>query len=186
MIEDRIGYRYAKSLFDLSKEKNILEEVHQDMNLIHNTCEGSPDLVAFLESPLIGADKKREAVKSIFGDKVRSQVTQLLLDMIIQKNREMYLDNVAKAFVLLYDIERKIQRGELISAMPLSPEVVAQVKAMVEQKTGKQFEITTKIDESIIGGFILKVGDRLFDGSIASRLSELSHEFRKNQYIREY
>jgi F-type H+-transporting ATPase subunit delta len=186
MVEDRIGYRYAKSLFDLAKEKQILEDVREDMALIHQVCIENRDFLVMLKSPLINGDKKLKVLRSIFSKKFTSDFTQLLMDIIVKKGREKFLDYVAKSFLQLYDIEKHIQRGKLISAKPLSNEQVEQIKAEVAKETGDTFELEMEVDPSLIGGFVLKIGDKLFDGSIATSLRQLKQDFRKNTYIKQF
>lgn len=186
MVEDRIGYRYAKSLFDLAKKKQILEDVREDMALIHQVCVSNRDFRVMLKSPLIKGDKKLKVIKSIFDSKFTSDFSKILMEIIVRKGREKFLDYVAKSFLQLYDIEKHIQRGKLISAKPLSAEQVDQIKAKVEKETGDTFEVELEIDPSLIGGFVLKIGDKLFDGSIATSLRQLKQDFRKNTYIKQF
>jgi len=186
MIEDRIGYRYAKSLFDLAKEKNLLEEVKDDMAVIHGVSEQSREFRTMLSSPLISASKKEAILAAIFGGKLESDFTKHLIDIIVRKGRERYLDNAAKSFLELYDREKHIQRGVLTSAVTLSEEQVAAIKAQVEKETGDTFEMDVEVDPELIGGFVLKIGDRLFDGSVASSLRKLKQDFQENTYIKQF
>ena len=186
MVEDRIGYRYAKSLFELAKEKDLLEPVRADMNMIHETAEASRDFVLMLKSPLIPASKKEAILHSLFKDKLSSNFSELLINIIVRKGRERYLDNVAKAFLVLYDVEKHIQRGKLISAEPLEEAQIAEIKKIVEQQTGDSFEIDIEVDPSLIGGFILKIGDKLFDGSVSNQLREIKQDFVQNTYIKKF
>ncbi len=186
MIEDRIGYRYAKSIFDLAKEKNMLEEVREDMSLIHETSVANRDFRSMLDSPLIPARKKEVILKAIFKDKFGSEFTRLLISILVRKGRERYLDNAAKSFLQLYDIAKHIQRGKLVSAAPLSAEQIAAIKEEVHKETGDQFEMEVEVDPTLIGGFVLHIGDRLFDGSIASSLRKLEQEFSDKSYIKQF
>jgi F-type H+-transporting ATPase subunit delta len=186
MIDDRIGYRYAKSLFDLAKEKNLLEEVKVDMELIHLTSVQSRDFRSMLNSPLISPKKKRTILQAIFKDKFDTDFTKLLVEIMVRKGRERYIDNAAKAFLQLYDLEKHIQRGKLISAMPLTDAQIAEIRKEVEKETGDDFEMDVEIDPALIGGFVLKIGDQLFDGSIASSLRKLEQEFQTNTYIKQF
>ncbi len=186
MVEDRIGYRYAKSLFDLAKEKNVLEQVWEDMGMIHETAEGSRDFVLMLNSPLIASSKKEAILHQLFKGKYSSDITEMLVDIIVHKGRERYLDNVAKAFLVLYDAEKHIQRGKLTSAEPMSEAQIAEIKKIVEKQTGDTFEIDVEVDPSLIGGFILSIGDKLFDGSVSTKLREIKQEFVQNTYIKKF
>ncbi|MFK7969408.1 MAG: ATP synthase F1 subunit delta [Bacteroidia bacterium] len=186
MVEDRIGYRYAKSIFDLAKEKNMLEDVHADMAYIHEVCMTSPDFVRVLESPIINEGKKNSILKEVVGKHMQSDMTKLLTDQIVRKGRERYLDNMAKAFVQLYDLEKHISHAVLTSATPLTDDQVSKIKAQLAKQTGDTIDLVVKVDESLLGGFVLKLGDQLFDGSVASGLRKLRQEFGDSSFERKY
>lgn len=186
MVEDRIGYRYAKSIFDLAKEKDMLEDVHADMAYIHEVCISSPDFVRVLESPIINAGKKGTILGEVVGKHMKSEMTKLLTKQIVTKGRERYLDNMAKAFVELYDIENHITHATLTSAVPLSDAQVTEIKEKLAKQTGDTIDLDVKVDDKLLGGFVLKLGDQLFDGSIASGLRKLRQEFGDSSFEKKY
>ncbi|MEM7372878.1 MAG: ATP synthase F1 subunit delta [Bacteroidota bacterium] len=176
MVEDRIGFRYAKSIFGLAEEKNMLEDTHTDMALIHQVSRENPQFVRMLKSPLVHGDAKQKIVDRVFADAFKAELTTLLVKMVIDKGREQYLPNVAKAFIDLYDRAKGIARGTLTSAAPLSDEEAKAIQQAVEKELGKTFKMDTEVNADLIGGFKLKIGDRLFDGSISSSLRRLRRE----------
>lgn len=179
MVEDRIGYRYAKSAFALAEEKNIVEETREDMGMIANVISSNREFAAFLKSPLISSSKKLTIVNEIFGGNYKSELAEMLVQLVVRKGREMYLPQVAESFLRLYDEAKKILRGVLTSAVPLSSDQMKKIKASMEEKSGKTFEMESEVNPELIGGFVLKVGDTLFDGSVASSLRKLNQEFSK-------
>lgn len=180
MIETKLGLRYARSIYDLACEKGQLAEVMADFNAISKVCAANRDFVAMLNSPLINGDKKAAIIRKIF---TLSTITDKLLDVIIRKGRERFLDDIAICFREIYDQDHKITRCTLTTAEPATPEFVGQVSAFVETKTGTAAEIEVKTDKSLIGGFVLRFGDNLFDGSIRATLRRLKQEFEDNPYI---
>lgn len=176
MVEDRIGYRYAKSIFGLAEEKNVLEDTHVDMSLIDQVCKENPQFVNMLRSPLVHSDAKQKIVDRVFGSSFKAELTTLLVKMVISKGREQYLPNVAKAFIELYDRAKGIARGILTSAVPLDAKETKAIQDAVEKELGKTFKMETEVNPDLIGGFKLKIGDRLFDGSISSSLRRLRRE----------
>ena len=176
MVEDRIGYRYAKSAFSLAQEQKELDPAHADMKMIHDLCVDSRDFVGMLESPIIAREKKQEVLDKIFAGKYQTKMIPLLVQIIVQKGRESFLPNVAEAFLDMYDEAKGILRGVLTSATELPAATVAEIKSTMEKTSGKTFEMTTEIDPELLGGFRLKVGDKLFDGSVASSLRRLKQE----------
>ncbi|RMG68402.1 MAG: ATP synthase F1 subunit delta [Bacteroidetes bacterium] len=178
MVEDRIGYRYAKSAFSLAVEQKQLDQVQADMALVHRVVEENRELRMLLDSPLVHASKKQAVLDGIFKSHYQSEITPLLVQMVVRKGRERYLPQVTHAFLSMYDEDQGIVRGVLTSAAPLSAKTQQEIKAVVEKETGKRLIMETKEDASLIGGFTLKVGDRLFDGTIVSGLRRLRQRFK--------
>lgn len=183
MIEVRLGDRYAKSIMQLAIERKELEPVKQDFDLIQSVCNENPAFTRMLKSPLIGQDKKQAIIDQVFG-KNFSPITQNLVEIIIRKKREAYLLDIAVRFLHAYDIEKNITRGLLTSSRPMSPAQVAKIKGVVEDELKTSFIMEESIDPELIGGFVLKVGDFLYDGSISAGLRKLKQEFEKNPYVK--
>ncbi|MEL6592928.1 MAG: ATP synthase F1 subunit delta [Bacteroidota bacterium] len=179
MVEDRIGYRYAKSVYGLAEERKELDAVRNDMQLITETVAQSRDLYNLLQSPLVAASKKQAVIKGVFGEAVKTEMVQHLLEIVVRKGREQFIPNIARAFLELYDQDHKILRGTLTSAYEMDAKQIEEIKSIMQQKSGQTLEIETEVDEDLIGGFTLKVGDRLFDGSIAGSIRRARREFIK-------
>lgn len=179
MVEDRIGYRYAKSAFSLAEEKDILEDVHGDMGLFMDVWEQNRDFQTLLDSPIVKNDKKQAIIDAIFKPHFQSELMKLLVEMIVRKGREMYLPQVASSFMSIYDQVKGIGRGTLTSAIPLSDDQVKEIQGNLEKATGKTYELTEEVNPDLIGGFILKVDDTLFDGSIASSLRRARKQLKE-------
>lgn len=170
MVEDRIGHRYAKSAFELAEEKGTLDTVHSDMSMFMEVYDESRDFRNMLESPIIKLDVKQKILNRIFGEHFQSDLMKMLVELVVRKNRGMYLPYVAEAFLKIYDEVKGIARGTIHSAIPLSDKQVQQIQETLEKDTGKRFELTEEVDPELIGGFVLKVGDTQFDGSVATAL----------------
>ncbi|MDP5170270.1 MAG: ATP synthase F1 subunit delta [Bacteroidia bacterium] len=176
MVEDRIGYRYAKSAFSLAQEHNELEAAKADMQMLHDLFAQSAEFRSMLQSPIIQGAKKQAVLDLIFKGKFETKVVEHLIRIIVSKGREPFLQNVASAFLDMYDEATGVLRGVLTSAVALPAATIAQIKASMESTTGKTFEMTTEVNPELIGGFTLKVGDSLFDGSMSSSLRRLKQE----------
>jgi F-type H+-transporting ATPase subunit delta len=173
----RISSRYAKSLFDLALEQNILDKVHHDMKLMADICKNSPELLNCLKSPVINGDKKQAVLDSLFA-KSFTKLTMLFIQTVIRKRREQYLVNIAEEFLVLYREHKNIQQAHITSASPLSSKVKNELKENLEKQTGKTIEIETQVDPKLIGGIRIQVGDKLFDDSIATQLNNLRLHMR--------
>ncbi len=172
MSELRISSRYAKSLFDLAIEQNVLEAVHDDMKLFAVTSEANPSLGNVLKSPIIDGDKKMAVLNGIFS-KHFNALTGIFLNTLIKKRRENYLLGIAQEFMSFYKEKKNIVIAKVTTATMISDEARKQIKANLEKQTGKTIELETKVDPSIIGGIKIQVGDKLFDDSVARQLNNL-------------
>ena len=183
MIEIRLGDRYAKSIYDLAMERKEVEKVRQDFQLIDKVCGQNPDFRNLLASPIVNTGKKQTIISLIFKDKL-SVLTENLVQIIVRKKREMYLPDIAQRYLDLYDRRNNITRGTIISATKLEAAQKQAIVDLVKQELKTDFQVVEKVDPELIGGFKLFVGDRLFDGSIASRLRDLQQQFLNNPYVK--
>lgn len=185
MLELRLGTRYAKSILELAKERKELDEVVKDFQYIYSVCNSNPDFVAMLKSPMIQPDKKDRIIKMVLDRCKPTEMTVKFIEIIVRKRREVYLYDIADRFLYLYDKEKNITRGVLISAQLLDEAQKAIIVKSAEKAMDTNFFITEKIDPDLIGGFILKVGDKIYDGSLSAGLRKLKNEFEGNPYIKE-
>lgn len=180
MSESRIAARYAKSLLELSKEKKALEKVVKDIEMFAGICESNRDFVLMLRNPIIHHGHKLAVLKKIFTKKVNN-ITISFFEIITRKNREQYLPEMAKAFLHQYNVEKGIVESTVITASPLSAALKKEVNAVLKKITGdKKVELTEVVDEELIGGFVLKVGDKQIDDSVSSRLREIKLQLNQN------
>jgi F-type H+-transporting ATPase subunit delta len=167
----KVARRYAGSLLGFAQKQNELDAVADDMRLIAQTCADSPDLRRALKSPVIKTDKKVAVLNSIFGGHIGT-TSQNFIRMVAVNNREAILPEIARAFIALYRERLGIVAAEIITAVPLSDQEREKAKSMVSGM-GKSVELSEKIDENIIGGFIIQIGDKQLDQSVSSRLSAI-------------
>jgi F-type H+-transporting ATPase subunit delta len=176
MSEITVALRYAKALIDLAEEQNALEAVKTDMELFLNTVKGTSELGAVLSNPIISHSKKVNILTDIFGSKV-SKVTLAFLNIMVNKGRGEVLYTTAQEFIGLYDIKNHITNARVVTASPLSAENKKKMLDDVQQAIGGTVKLADKVDPSLIGGFVLTVGDRQVDTSIASSLKRMKKEF---------
>lgn len=186
MRESRVSHRYAKSLLDLALEKGQLEPVSEDMRLVLETIRANHDLSVVLKSPVINTDKKQEILKAIFGGNI-GVITTTFLDIITRKRREGELEGIAEAFVMQYRKHKEILTAVITTAQGLDDKLRAQIMEIVKQSSsGKSVELVEKTDKELIGGFILRVGDKQVDASIIRQIKDLERSFSENPYIKEF
>jgi F-type H+-transporting ATPase subunit delta len=180
-----VATRYAKSLFDLAKEQNQQEVVFADMAQIANACRDNRELVVLFNSPVINTDKKKAIVDEIFKASI-STMTLTFLHIILTKRREFYVPGIAVEYLKMYNVFKGIETATVTTAVPLDDETRKKIAALVHSQTGKEVQLTEKIDADIIGGFILRFGDKQIDTSVSGKIRNLGKEFDQNLYVKEY
>lgn len=183
MIDTKVARRYAKSLLDLSKERDSTEAVFNDMKLLASVCENNRDLSLLLNSPIIHAEKKLSILKKVFSGKVNN-LSIAFFEIITRKRRESYLEAIAKEVVRLYKEYKGIQTAIVTSAVGLDDKVRADVFKIISESLNSEIELVEKVDKNLIGGFVLRVGDKQFDASIASELRHLRQQLIDASYVR--
>ena len=178
MAGARAAIRYAKAVLSLATDQNTAETVNNDMKLIANTIAQSKDLSDMLQSPVVGASIKKAALLEIF--KNTNELTANLINTLVTNKRIAILEMVALKYSELFDQLRGTQVATVTTAIPLTEDLNVKVLAKVKELTGKKAEVENIIDESIIGGFILRVGDVQYNASIANQLNKLKREFTLN------
>ncbi len=178
MAGARAAIRYAKAVLSLASDKNTTEVVNNDMKLIAKTIAESSDLNSMLQSPVVSSSVKKAVLLDVF--KNANEITRNLIDTLITNKRLPLLEQVALKYNLLFDELTGTQTAQVTTAVPLTDALRAKVLAKVKELTGKDVEIKSTIDESILGGFILRVGDIQYNASIANKLNKLKREFTLN------
>ncbi|MDB9858244.1 ATP synthase F1 subunit delta [Flavobacteriaceae bacterium] len=178
-MSSRAAIRYAKAVLDQANHANISEVVFGDMKSIQATLAGSKELRVVLQSPVVKAEDKKQALLQIF--EKNSDVTKALIQILTSNKRINLLGGVALAYVDLYNDSKGVKTATVITAVTLTPEIEAKVLSKLKEMTGSDnITINNTIDEHIIGGFILRVGDLQYNASIANQLGNLKREFSKS------
>ncbi len=176
MVEDRIGYKYAKSLFEIAQEEGLVDSVKKDMDMIIELIDTNIEFKRFLHSPIIPNTQKQDLLNKIFSGRLSTSESMDMISMLSAKGREMYLKELALAFQGLYDKSKNILRGTVISPEPLSDDFLKDIIAKVEKNRQIKLELLQETDPDLIGGFILKLGDRVFDGSVRRSLRRIERK----------
>lgn len=184
MSYQRVASRYVKSLLGLAVERNVLEEVHNDMQLFSRVCKENRNFVSMLRSPVIRHENKRAILKKVFKGKV-NDLTMGILDIITQKNREPILPAMAEEFHNAYNVYKGVGEAYLTTTVAADKELLKQMEEIAKKLSNKKsIELKTAVDSNLIGGFILNVGDRQIDASIRSRLKTLNVKFEENYFVK--
>jgi F-type H+-transporting ATPase subunit delta len=183
MPNPRLAARYAKALLDLAIEKGQLDTVYNDMLMLQGLIRSSRELANLLKSPIINNDKKDKILTAITAGKV-SAITTNFNRLLVTKNREVYLSEIIDGFVDQYKEYKGIHTVKLTTAAPVSEEVK---KAIVDkiraEKKLDQIELVTTVNEDLIGGFVLEIGDELLDSSVAYELKSIRKQYQNNDFV---
>ncbi|TCK67769.1 ATP synthase F1 subcomplex delta subunit [Winogradskyella wandonensis] len=175
---NRAAIRYAKAVLSLARDQKAEEAVNNDMKSIVNAIAQSKELHQMLQSPVVRSSEKKAVLSSVFA--TANSNTTNLIDTLISNKRLALLNDVATSYTHLYDELRGSQLAKVTTAVPLTDELKTKVLAKVKELTGKEAQVENIIDESILGGFILRVGDKQYNASIANKLNKLKREFTLN------
>jgi len=181
MKESRLTKRYAKALFDFAVEKKLEKEVFEDMVMLSDACDASPDFRRILSSPIIKADKKLAIFKSLFESKM-NKISLAYLQIILRKRRESYIDGIAEQYQKEYRASIGIKTVFIKTPVAIDETIKEKVKALVKKQTGCETELIEQIQKNLIGGFVLTIDDMQYDASFASKIQKLNKEFNLNIY----
>lgn len=175
MNEGRAASRYAKATLDFAVEKKAADAVEKDMRNIASTIAENKDLRTVLGSPVVKGEVKKKALNQIF--KSSHQITLGLLGILTDNKRIDLLKEVALKYIIQHEKLKGEDVAYVTTAVPLSATLEKKILAEVTKITGKKVTIENKVDENVLGGFVLRVGDLQYDASIANKLNNIKREF---------
>ncbi len=178
MAGTRAAIRYAKAVLSLASDQNAAEVVNSDMMLITNTVTGHLDLSEMLKSSVINSETKKTILLSVFPN--LNKICTRLFEVLITNKRLNILNDVALKYSILFDELNGKEIAKVTTAVSMTNDLETKVLSKVKELTNKDVKIENIIDESILGGFILRVGDKQYDASISSKLNKLKREFTLN------
>lgn len=183
MRQFKVAKRYANALFTIAVEKQQVEEVKKDMDLIRGTKNA--EMKRVFQSPVITPDKKINIFKAVF-EKSLSPVTLAFFNLIFSKGRAIAIDDIHWAFEEQYREFKGIQMVHLTTADPVTPALKEEIRLKVQNLQrfkNKTVLMTDSVDPTLVGGFVLKLGDQLFDASVRTDLAAIKKQFVENMYI---
>lgn len=185
MSNARAAHRYAKALLDLAVERKELDRVQEDLIVLGASIRESRELRNLLSSPVIKPHQKEKVLKEIFGEAL-SEMVIMFLNLLVDHGREAMTSEVIKSFHTKYLKAKGITQATVTSSVKLTDEVREKLSELVKSATGNEVELVEKVDENLIGGFILRVGDKQIDNSIAGKLHELKQQYKDNLYVADF
>ena len=170
----RAAIRYAKAILEIADSKGVASQVSADMTLIATTITGNSELTHFIQNPLIKTDTKKNVVLEVFASV--NPVTQSLFHLLLENKRFEILAAIAVEYNNLFDVMNGVEVAKVTTAFPMDAALEAKVLAKIATFSDKKVTIENTVDASIIGGFILRIGDKQYNASVANRLHVLKRE----------
>ncbi|WP_396169486.1 ATP synthase F1 subunit delta [Flavobacterium sp.] len=174
MSGTRAAIRYAKAILEIADSKKVASQVSADMALVSSTINTNLELNTFIQSPTINVEQKESALLAIFADS--NAVTKSLFRLLMENKRFEILDAIALEYNKLFDIMNGVEVAKVTTAIAMDAALEAKVSAKIATFSNKKITIENTIDPAIIGGFILRIGDKQYNGSVANRLQVLKRE----------
>lgn len=168
-----VAGRYASALFDLAKDEKKIAEVEKDLATFQALYGESEDLARLVRSPVIASDDQGRALDAVLSKAGVSALTSNFFKLIAKNRRLFAADDMARAFKALAARDRGEVSAEVSSAHPLSDEQTADLKATLKASVGKDVTLSTKVDPSLLGGLVVKIGSRMIDSSLKTRLANM-------------
>jgi F-type H+-transporting ATPase subunit delta len=174
---EEIAEVYSRALFDVAKEHDILDDVHDQLAQFAEELDKNRDLQVFFFSPYFSSQEKKEGIGKMLEGADEHFVR--FLEMLAERHRMPALFRIRRDFDELYAEERKLLPVTITSAVELDDDTVKEISRKIEEQTGRKVELSRKVDPNVIGGLVMRVGNIVMDGSIRSRLERLRKQVAK-------
>ena len=170
-----VGYRYAESLFDLSKEENQVTQYLDDIKLVGEVLDSDPQIVQFFNHVLIENDKKIQLLDQSFKGNVDQYVLNFL-KLLVQSRRIRYIDDIVKSYINLSNQYLGIEEGMIYTPYELTDQQIQDIEKAISQKENKKVTLKVSIDPSLLGGIKVQIANRIYDGTIKNKVEMLKKE----------
>lgn len=174
-MAELVSKRYASALFEVAFENQTYEIVKDELNMVLQCFKSEPKLYDLLKSPLISDVEKKEVISNIFKDRVSIEVFNFLR-VIIDKRREEYIESIIEEYRTLANNAKNKVDAVAITAVPMDKQDLLKLQVNLSMSSGKNIQLQNKVDPSIIGGVFVKIGDKIIDGTVKGRLSNMKEQ----------
>ncbi|MCL6612673.1 MAG: F0F1 ATP synthase subunit delta [Peptococcaceae bacterium] len=178
MLRGAVGARYAEALYEIAEREKAVDAIEEDLRAVDAVIRENRDLQKILYHPRITPGDKKSLLSDLLSGKV-SAVTMEFLKLLVERQREQFLSDIVTYYVNLANKARNITEATVTSAVELTPGEKEQLAGLLNRLTGKKVETSYTLDPSLIGGVVVRIGDRVIDGSIRTRLATLREHLRQ-------
>jgi len=174
---EEIAEVYSRALFDVANEHDVLDDVHDQLGQFVEALDENRDLQVYFFSPYFSSQEKKEGIGKMISGADEHFVR--FLELLAERHRMPAIFRIKRDFDDLYAEERKLLPVTITSAIELDKDLVKDVRKKIEDQTDRKVELTTKVDPDLLGGLVLRVGNKVMDGSIRARLERLRKQVAK-------
>jgi F-type H+-transporting ATPase subunit delta len=171
---EEIARVYAEALFEVAKEKGKLDAIRDQLGKVADALERDRELAVFFFSPYFSSAEKRDGIERAVVD-AEPELTNFL-ELLVEKHRMPVIFRIRRLFDEMWAQENKLLEVTLTSAVELDPEIVRRVGEEIEKQTDRKVQLQSRVDDQLVGGLVLQVGNMVLDGSIRNRLEKLRKE----------
>ena len=172
---DVIANRYAEALFQLSEEENITKEIYKELRNVVELVKGNKELDNVLKSPLVAKNEKIQLIEALFNNKINNNLKNFL-KILVEKGRISSLKSIELTFKELLNNKNNIIEGTVISAVALTEKQVKELEEKLSKKYNKNVTLENKVDKTILGGVVIRLGNTQIDGSVKTRLDNIKDQ----------
>ena len=168
-----VAKRYSQALFEIAEEEKNYEKYFEDLGKFSAVLEKNENLREFLFNPVFERDDKKAVIGEVLQRISLDEISVNFLKLLVDKGRINILEDVVNAYQQLMDQALNKVRVNVKTAFPLSDDLVAKIKMIMEGLTKKQVEMVVEEDLTLLGGIVVKIGDTLYDGSVKAQLAKI-------------
>ena len=172
---DVIANRYAEALFQLSEEENITKEIYNELHDVVELIKNNKELDNVLKSPLVAKNEKTQLIETLFNTKINNNLKNFL-KILVEKGRISSLKSIELTFKELLNDKHNIIEGTVISAIALTEKQVKELEEKLSKKYNKNVTLENEVDQSILGGVLVRLGNTQIDGSVKTRLNNIKDQ----------
>ena len=172
---DVIANRYAEALFQLSEEENITKEIYNELHDVVEVIKNNKELDNVLKSPLVAKNEKTQLIEALFNNKINKNLKNFL-KILVEKGRISSLKSIELTFKELLNDKHNIIEGTVISAIALTEKQVKELEEKLSKKYNKNVTLENEVDQSILGGVLVRLGNTQIDGSVKTRLNNIKDQ----------
>ncbi|MDU2196808.1 MAG: F0F1 ATP synthase subunit delta [Peptostreptococcaceae bacterium] len=170
-----IANRYAEALFQIGEEEKLTDMLYQELSEIVNLIKVNQDLFSILKSPVISKKEKISLIDNIFEDKININIKNFL-KILIEQDRISFISDISDSYKELLNEKNNILEGFVISAIPMKKEEIKELEEKLSEKYNKNVTLENKVDKSILGGVLVRLGNEEIDGTVKTRLDKMKEQ----------